>query len=75
MVTGYGTIESAVACMRAGRLRLRPEALFPEPDRGHPRKAQSYRQLLEVNKLLTDDPEDDDSVLVGAARSWCACAS
>jgi DNA-binding NtrC family response regulator len=29
------------------------------------RKAQSYRQLLSVNRLLTDDPEDGDSVLVG----------
>jgi DNA-binding NtrC family response regulator len=29
------------------------------------RKAQAYRQLVGVNKLLTDDPEDEDSVLVG----------
>jgi DNA-binding NtrC family response regulator len=33
------------------------------------RKAQSYRQLLSINRLLSDDPEDEDGVLVGRSPS------
>ncbi|HVZ34636.1 MAG TPA: sigma-54 dependent transcriptional regulator, partial [Polyangiaceae bacterium] len=29
------------------------------------KKAQSYRQLLKINRLLSDDPDDEDSVFVG----------
>jgi DNA-binding NtrC family response regulator len=65
MVTGYGTIESAVACMRAGAFDYVLKPFSPSQIEVILRKAQAYRQLLEVNKLLTDDPEDEDSVLVG----------
>jgi DNA-binding NtrC family response regulator len=65
MVTGYGTIESAVACMRAGAFDYVLKPFSPSQIEVILRKAQSYRQLIDVNKLLTDDPEDDDSVLVG----------
>ncbi len=67
MVTGYGTIESAVACMRAGAFDYALKPFSPSQIDVILRKAQSYRQLLNINKLLTDDPEDDDSVLVGRA--------
>lgn len=65
MVTGYGTIESAVACMRAGAFDYVLKPFSPSQIEVILRKAQSYRQLVGVNKLLTDDPEDEDSVLVG----------
>ncbi len=65
MVTGYGTIESAVACMRAGAFDYALKPFSPSQIDVVLKKAQSYRQLLSINKLLTDDPEDDDSVLVG----------
>jgi DNA-binding NtrC family response regulator len=67
MVTGYGTIESAVACMRAGAFDYALKPFAPSQIDVILKKAQSYRQLLNINKLLTDDPEDDDSVLVGRA--------
>jgi DNA-binding NtrC family response regulator len=67
MVTGYGTIESAVACMRAGAFDCALKPCAPSQLDVILKKAQSYRQLLNINKLLTDDPEDDDSVLVGRA--------
>ena len=67
MVTGYGTIESAVACMRAGAFDYALKPFSPSQIDVILKKAQSYRQLLSINKLLTDDPEDDDSVLVGRA--------
>jgi DNA-binding NtrC family response regulator len=65
MVTGYGTIESAVACMRAGAFDYALKPFSPSQIDVILKKAQAYRQLLSINKLLTDDPEDDDSVLVG----------
>jgi DNA-binding NtrC family response regulator len=67
MVTGYGTIESAVACMRAGAFDYALKPFAPSQIDVILKKAQSYRQLVNINKLLTDDPEDDDSVLVGRA--------
>lgn len=65
MVTGYGTIESAVACMRAGAFDYALKPFAPSQIDVILRKAQSYRQLLSINRLLTDDPEDGDSVLIG----------
>lgn len=65
MITGYGTIESAVACMRAGAFDYALKPFSPSQIDVILKKAQSYRQLLSINRLLTDDPEDDDSVLVG----------
>ncbi len=65
MVTGYGTIESAVGCMRAGAFDYVLKPFSPSQIDVILRKAQSYRQLLSVNRLLSDDPEDEDGVLVG----------
>ena len=65
MVTGYGTIESAVSCMRAGAFDYVLKPFSPSQIDVILRKAQTYRQLLSVNRLLTDDPEDADGVLVG----------
>ena len=65
MVTGYGTIESAVGCMRAGAFDYVLKPFSPSQIDVILRKAQSYRQLLNVSRLLSDDPEDDDAVLVG----------
>jgi len=65
MVTGYGTIESAVGCMRAGAFDYVLKPFSPSQIDVILKKAQSYRQFLHVNRLLSDDPEDDDAVLVG----------
>jgi len=65
MVTGYGTIESAVACMRAGAFDYVLKPFSPSQIDVILKKAQSYRQLLKVSRLLSDDPEDEDGTLVG----------
>ena len=65
MITGYGTVESAVACMRAGAFDYVLKPFPPSQIDVIVKKAQNYRQLLGVNRLLTDDPDDADSVLVG----------
>jgi DNA-binding NtrC family response regulator len=69
MVTGYGTIESAVGCMRAGAFDYVLKPFSPSQIDVILRKAQSYRQLLSINRLLSDDPDDQDGVLVGKSPS------
>ena len=65
MVTGYGSVESAVSCMRAGAFDYVVKPFSPSQIDVILRKAQTYRQLVKVNNLLSDDPEDDDALLVG----------
>ena len=65
MVTGYGSIESAVSCMRAGAFDYVLKPFSPSQIDVILRKAQTYRQLVRVNNLLSDDPEDEDALLVG----------
>jgi DNA-binding NtrC family response regulator len=65
MVTGFGSIESAVACMRAGAFDYVLKPFSPSQIDVILRKAQNYRQLLGVNRLLSDDAGDEDAVLVG----------
>jgi DNA-binding NtrC family response regulator len=63
MVTGYGTIESAVACMRAGAFDYLVKPFRPSQIDILIKRGQSYRQLEQVNQLLSDD--QDDMMLVG----------
>ena len=65
MVTGFGSIESAVACMRAGAFDYVLKPFSPSQIDVILRKAQTYRQLLRVNRLLTDDAADEDGLLIG----------
>ncbi len=65
MVTGFGSIESAVACMKAGAFDYVLKPFSPSQIDVILRKAQTYRQLLGVNRLLSDDANDEDGVLVG----------
>lgn len=65
MVTGFGSIESAVSCMRAGAFDYVLKPFSPSQIDVILRKAQTYRQLVKVNNLLSDDPEDDDALLIG----------
>lgn len=65
MVTGYGSIESAVACMRAGAFDYVLKPFTPSQIDIILKKGQSYRQLLQVNKLLSDQQSDEDGALVG----------
>ncbi len=65
MVTGFGSVESAVACMRAGAFDYVVKPFSPSQIDVILRKAQTYRQLVRVNSLLSDDPDDEDALLVG----------
>jgi DNA-binding NtrC family response regulator len=65
MVTGYGTIESAVGCMRAGAFDYVLKPFSPSQIDIILKKAQSYRQLLQVNRYLSNPEEGEDGGLVG----------
>jgi DNA-binding NtrC family response regulator len=65
MVTGFGSIESAVSCMRAGAFDYVMKPFTPSQIDVVLRKAQTYRQMLNVSRLLSDDAADDDGLLVG----------
>src|SRR6185369_3651945 len=62
---GFGSIESAVSCMRAGAFDYVLKPFSPSQIDVILRKAQNYRQLLGVNRLLSDDAADEDGALVG----------
>lgn len=64
MITGHGTIENAVNCMRIGAFDyiLKPFTLSQIDV--ILQKADSYRQLLNVNRYL-NDPEADGSEIIG----------
>ncbi|HZZ57065.1 MAG TPA: sigma-54 dependent transcriptional regulator [Opitutaceae bacterium] len=64
VITGYGSIESAVNCMRAGAFDYVMKPFSPSQIDVILKKAQSFRQLLQVNRLLSD-PGDEGDGLVG----------
>ena len=69
MVTGYGTIESAVACMRAGAFDYVLKPFSPSQIDIILKKAQAYRQLLQVNRYLSNPEESEDGGLVGRSSA------
>jgi len=65
VVTGHGTIESAVGCMRVGAFDYVLKPFTPGQIDVILNKAQTFRQLLQVNQLLSDPEEDEGHALVG----------
>jgi len=65
VVTGHGSIESAVACMRAGAFDYLMKPFSPSQIDVILKKGQTYRQLLNVNRHLSDPADDDLATLVG----------
>uniref|UniRef100_UPI0006944D03 sigma-54-dependent transcriptional regulator n=1 Tax=Geminisphaera colitermitum TaxID=1148786 RepID=UPI0006944D03 len=64
MMTGHGTIENAVACMRAGAFDYLIKPFDIDQIDILLRKADTYLQLLRVNRHL-NDPDDPDTDLLG----------
>ena len=65
MVTGYGTIESAVACMRAGAFDYVLKPFSPSQIDIILKKAQAYSQLLQVNRYLSNPDGAEEGGLIG----------
>ena len=76
VMTGFGSIESAVACMRAGAFDYVMKPFSPGQIDVVLKKAQSHHQLLQVNRYLSDPGDDGDGALDRPEpRRWCACGS
>ena len=69
VMTGYGTIESAVTCMRAGAFDYLLKPFLPSQIDVILKKAQAYIQLLQVNRYLSNPGDGEDGGLVGHSQS------
>ncbi len=63
MMTGHGTIESAVACMRGGAFDYLIKPFSPGQIEIVLKKADSYRQLVKVNRYFSEQNGGDDDLL------------
>lgn len=59
MITGYGTIESAVECMRLGAFDYVLKPFSHEHIDVLLKKAEEFKQLMEVNRYFLGDTEDE----------------
>ena len=63
MMTGHGTIESAVSCMRAGAFDYLIKPFSPGQIEIILKKADSYRQLIKVNRYFSEQDGGDGDLL------------
>jgi len=68
MMTGHGTIESAVACMRGGAFDYLIKPFSPAQIEIVLKKADSYRQLVKVNRYFSEQ-DGGDGDLLGRSHS------
>ena len=67
MMTGHGTIESAVACMRAGAFDYLIKPFSPGQIEIILKKGETYRQLVKVNRYFSEDRDEGDLLGRGPA--------
>ncbi len=60
MMTGYGSIESAVSCMRAGAFDYLLKPFTPDIIEVLVKKAESFGQLVKVNRILSESGDEGD---------------
>ncbi|MFT3868641.1 MAG: sigma-54 dependent transcriptional regulator [Nibricoccus sp.] len=68
MMTGHGTIESAVACMRGGAFDYLIKPFSPGQIEIVLKKADSYRQLVKVNRYFSEQ-DGGEGDLLGRSHS------
>ena len=64
-VTGFGSVEAAVECMRNGAFDYLIKPFSPNQIEITLRKAEDYTQLLNVNRLLTQEDDQSGTELLG----------
>ncbi|MGA2175755.1 MAG: sigma-54 dependent transcriptional regulator [Verrucomicrobiota bacterium] len=70
MVTGFGSVESAVECMRNGAFDYMLKPFSADQLQVTLRKAENYNQLLKVNAYFSNAEEDETGYeLLGASQS------
>jgi DNA-binding NtrC family response regulator len=60
MMTGYGSIESAVSCMRTGAFDYLLKPFTPDIIEVLVKKAESFGQLVKVNRILSESGDEGD---------------
>ncbi|HZP59647.1 MAG TPA: sigma-54 dependent transcriptional regulator [Opitutaceae bacterium] len=65
MITGYGTIESAVSCMRAGAFDYLIKPFTAGQIEVVLQKAESFSQLVKVNRALSESNSIGEGELLG----------
>jgi two-component system, NtrC family, response regulator AtoC len=63
MMTGHGSIESAVNCMRAGAFDYLIKPFSPSQIEIMLNKAESFRQLMSVNRYFSEHNGDEGDML------------
>jgi len=69
MMTGFGSVESAVECMKNGAFDYIIKPFSNEQIEVTLRKAQEFTQLVKVNHFLSQETDDGDSDLIGASAA------
>ncbi|MGD0813309.1 MAG: sigma-54 dependent transcriptional regulator [Verrucomicrobiota bacterium] len=70
MVTGFGSVESAVECMRNGAFDYMLKPFSSEQLQVTLKKAENFNQLLKVNAYFSNADEDDTGYeLLGQSRA------
>lgn len=65
MMTGYGSVESAVVCMKNGAFDYLIKPFSMEQIEVTLRKAQEFTQLIKVNRFLSQETDDGEVELLG----------
>jgi len=65
VMTGFGSVESAVDCMKNGAFDYLIKPFSTEQIEVTLRKAQEFTQLLKVNHFLSQESDDDEKDLLG----------
>ncbi|MET0262923.1 MAG: response regulator, partial [Rariglobus sp.] len=65
MMTGHGSIESAVGCMRAGAFDYLIKPFSPSQLEILLKKAESFRQLMSVNRYFSEQSSGGEGDMLG----------
>src|ERR1051326_2350542 len=69
ITTGFGSVESAVECMKNGAFDYLIKPFSNEQIEITLRKAEEFTQLVKVNAFLTQDSDDAHQVLLGQSAA------
>jgi DNA-binding NtrC family response regulator len=65
MMTGFGSVESAVECMKNGAFDYLIKPFSMDQIEVVLRKAQAFTQLVKINQFFSQDAEDGELELIG----------
>jgi DNA-binding NtrC family response regulator len=69
VTTGFGSVESAVDCMKSGAFDYLIKPFSNEQIEVTLRKAEEFTQILKVNQYLSQDNEDSGQELLGQSSA------